>query len=249
MTQTWLELLFAHWPVPAAKIRPHLPSPLQLDLHEGVAYVGVVPFRMSNVRLRHTPSVLGLSWFLELNVRTYVTADGVPGVYFFSLDASNPIAVRIARSWYQLPYFDAEMSLKYGPLISNSLTSRRSDQSEWVHYSSRRVNCLGASVAFQATYKPIAAVEQAKPDSLEAFLTERYCLYVADRSGVLCRGDIHHQPWPLQLAEAEIQINTMGQPYGFDLSSEKPLLHYSSRLQTLEWPIQPTADNPQRRNT
>src|ERR1700723_2444942 len=102
MTQTWLELLFAHWTLPAEQIRSQIPSALDLDLHEGCAYVGVVPFRMSNVRLRATPAVAGLSEFLELNVRTYVTVGGVAGVYFFSLDAANLIAVNIARAWYQL---------------------------------------------------------------------------------------------------------------------------------------------------
>jgi uncharacterized protein len=254
MTQTWLELLFAHWTVPADQIRSRLPSTLELDLHEGSAYIGVVPFRMSNVRLRGTPAVGGLSEFLELNVRTYVTAGGVCGVYFFSLDASNPIAVRIARAWYRLPYFDARMSLDFGPDASRDLgldfgpgdshdlsldKGKRDDDSQWIHYTSERVGSQNKHLEFRASYRPTAKIELAKKGSLEAFLTERYCLYVLNKKGVLCRGEIHHKPWPLQVAEARIEANTMGQPYGFDLSSANPLLHYSSRLETIEWPIQP----------
>jgi uncharacterized protein len=248
MTQTWLELLFAHWTVPVEQLRSRIPSALELDLYEGTAYVGVVPFRMSNVRLRGTPAVYGLSEFLELNVRTYVTAGGVAGVYFFSLDASNPIAVRVARAWYQLPYYDASMSLEFAggngqDAIQNKGTNKRSrdDDAQWVHYASHRVDSQNNDVGFRASYRPIAKIELAKKGALEAFLTERYCLYVLNKQGTLCRGDIHHKPWPLQLAEARIESNTMGKPYGFDLSGAHPLLHYSSRLETIEWPIQPVA--------
>jgi uncharacterized protein len=248
MTQTWLELLFAHWTVPVEQIRSLIPSALELDLHEGMAYVGVVPFCMSNVRLRGTPAVAGLSEFLELNVRTYVTASGVAGVYFFSLDASNPIAVRVARAWYQLPYYDASMSLNFDagngqgaiPIPRKGTRTRtRDDDSQWVHYSSQRLDSQNNDVGFSGSYRPVAKIELAKKGSLEAFLTERYCLYVLNKQGTLCRGEIHHKPWPLQLAEARIESNTMGKPYGFDLSGANPLLHYSSRLETIEWPIQP----------
>src|SRR5437764_14098290 len=107
MTQTWHELLFAHWPIAPEKIRPLIPSVFTLDTFEGEAWVGVVPFRMSNVRPRWVPPMPGLSAFPELNVRTYVTIHGIPGVYFFSLDAGNPIAVAAARTVFHLPYFKA----------------------------------------------------------------------------------------------------------------------------------------------
>ncbi len=239
MTQTWSQLLFAHWTVPADLMRSLVPADLELDLFEGQAYIGVVPFKMSDVRLRGTPAIPGLSTFLELNVRTYVTVDGVAGVFFFSLDASNPIAVRIARAWYHLPYFDADMSLVSTMAEEQSdLVADGHDNSGWVHYVSKRFHAPSA-VNFCARYRPIAEVQLAKKGSLESFLTDRYCLYVQNRQGVVCRGEIHHEPWPLQLAEAEIDINTMVQPYGFDLSSAKPLLHFSSRLTTIEWPIGP----------
>src|SRR5579883_2963608 len=109
MTQIWHELLFAHWPLAPASLRPLIPSLLDLDTFEGEAWLGVVPFRMSHVRPRGIPPIEGLSSFPELNVRTYVSARGLPGVYFFSLDAGNPVAVAIARSLFHLPYFNARM--------------------------------------------------------------------------------------------------------------------------------------------
>ncbi len=242
MSQTWLELLFAHWKVPVEHLQKQLPASLELDLYEGCAYLGVVPFRMSDVKLRGTPSVPGLSEFLELNVRTYVTVGGVPGVYFFSLDASNAIAVRIARAWYHLPYYDAKMALDFHSTEAGSGIpdgKKRTSESEWVLYSSTRSGAANNEAIFEAIYRPQAAIEYAKPGSLEAFLTERYCLYVGNRQGRMCRGEIHHKPWPLQLAEARISKNTMGQRHGFDLSSEEPILHYSSRIDTIEWPIKP----------
>jgi uncharacterized protein YqjF (DUF2071 family) len=111
MAQIWHDLLFAHWPVPQAVLRPRIPAQLAVDTFDGQGWLGVVPFRMSGVRLRGTPRVPWLSAFPELNVRTYVVADGKPGVWFFSLDAGNAIAVAIARAWFHLPYFRARMSM------------------------------------------------------------------------------------------------------------------------------------------
>src|SRR6266568_4326072 len=124
MAQRWHDLLFAHWPVPAAELQHHIPTPLTIDTFNGQAWLAVVPFRMSGVRLRGTPAVPWLSAFPELNVRTYVKCEGRPGVWFFSLDAGNPLAVAIARAWFHLPYFRARM--------------RCSNRDGWIEYDSQR---------------------------------------------------------------------------------------------------------------
>jgi uncharacterized protein len=222
MRQNWHELLFAHWPCAPQTIRPLLPACLELDLFEREAWVGVVPFHMSGVRPRGVPSTPGLSAFPELNVRTYVVKRGIPGVYFFSLDAGNPIAVTLARSLFHLPYFNARMS-------SRTL-------GEIVHYASQRVHRDAPSAEFRGRYRPIAPVVESRPGSLEAWLTERYALYTTAGSQ-LYRGDIHHAPWPLQLAEMELERNTMTLAHGFHLPEIAPLLHYAHRQDVLIWPL------------
>jgi uncharacterized protein len=221
MAQVWHDLLFAHWRVPVEALRPHIPSRLSIDTFDGDAWIGAVPFRMSDVRLRGTPSIPWLSAFPELNVRTYVTADEKPGVWFFSLDAGNPIAVRIARAWFHLPYFRARMSC---------------DQVEGrIHYRSERTHRGTSRGVLEGKYRPIGDVFSAKRGSLEHFLTERYCLYAADAAGHVIRGEIHHPPWPLQSAEAEFSQNTMTDAAGVSLPAERPLLHFAKRLDVVVW--------------
>src|SRR5450755_4087700 len=154
MKQTWHDLLFAHWPVPLATLRPLIPALLEIDQFDGQSWVGVVPFRMSGIRRRGIPAVPGLSSFPELNVRTYVTHGEKPGVYFFSLDAANLPAVWAARKFFHLPYFHAEMSCR----------NRLGD----VLYSSRRIE---SSAEFRASYRPTANAQLHEKGSLENWLT------------------------------------------------------------------------------
>jgi uncharacterized protein YqjF (DUF2071 family) len=227
MTQVWHDLLFAHWPVPLAALRPLIPAALEVDTFDGQAWLGVVPFGMDRVYPRRAFPVPWLSRFLELNVRTYVRVADRPGVYFFSLDAANPVAVQVARRWFQLPYYHAQMQLQRG---------RRAQLS----YHSYRIHPGAVPAEFKGQYQPVGAVFTARPGSLEAWLTERYCLYTVNRHGQVFRGEIHHAPWPLQNAAAEIAINTMVLPHGLRLPDEgrRPtLLQYAQRLETLEWPI------------
>jgi uncharacterized protein len=221
MTQTWHELLFAHWPVTPDALRPLIPPALPLDTYDGQAWVGIVPFRMSNVRPRAVPPVPGLSAFPELNVRTYVTVNGRPGVYFFSLDAGNPIAVVLARKLFHLPYFNAMMHCQ------------RIDDT--THYSSRRAHRGAPPAELVATYRPIAPVFYAQPGSLEYWFTERYCLYTVDGHERVYRCDIHHVPWPLQVAELETTCNTMALSQGIRLPDIPPLLHYANKQEVLVW--------------
>jgi uncharacterized protein YqjF (DUF2071 family) len=218
MGQTWEELLFAHWRVPADVVRAHVPPGLEVDEHDGSAWLGITPFRLTGLRARGLLPLPGVSSFLELNVRTYVTRDERPGIWFFSLDASSRLAVAAARRGYKLPYFQARMSA--------------TKRGEWVEYECARVAEAGR--VFSGRYRPEGAVFTAEPGSLEWFLVERYCLYTTDR-GRLARADIHHELWPLQPAEAEIELASISP---LDLHGE-PLVHFSRRQDVVIWPLEP----------
>lgn len=219
MTQTWHDLLFAHWPIDVRQLREKVPSALELDLFDGAAWIGVVPFRMTNVAPRGIPSLPWVSEFPELNVRTYVHVEDRPGVYFFSLDAGNMLAVQTARALLNLPYYPASMTVK--------------SQAGCVEYHSHRNGSPDA--ALSATYRPTAAPVQPTPDSLEYFLTERYCLYNVHHNGTPYRLEIHHPSWRLQSAEAEFFRNTMAAAAGITLPDMKPLLHFSRRQDAVAW--------------
>ena len=223
MTQTWYKLLFAHWPVAPDTLRPLIPAALALDTYDGQAWLGVVPFGMTRVYPRGAFPVPWLSRFLEMNVRTYVTLAGKPGVWFFSLDADNSAAAAIARHFFRLPYFHARMRL--------------AERDGWIHYASYRIHPGAPPAEFSGRYRPSGPVYASQPGSLEAWLTERYCLYSVGRRGEVYRGEIHHARWPLQPAAAEITANTMALPLGLHLPDAAPLLHYAHWLQTWEWPI------------
>ncbi len=220
MGQTWEDLLFAHWRVPADALEPQLPEGLELETFDGSAWLGVTPFRISGLRLRGMLPLPGISSFLELNVRTYVRAQDKPGIWFLSLDASSALAVEAARRLYRLPYFHARMS-----------AARRG---EWIEFECARADEPGR--AFSGRYRPVGEVREPRPGSLEAFLCERYCLYVVDGRGRLSRAEIHHTPWPLQDAEVELELNTMAP---LELPAEAPLSHFSRRQDVVIWPLVP----------
>jgi uncharacterized protein YqjF (DUF2071 family) len=219
MTQSWHDLLFAHWPLDPDVLRARLPPGLPPDVFEGRAWIGVIPFHMTNVGPRGAPSLPGLSAFAELNVRTYVTLDDKPGVYFFSLDAASTLAVIGARTMFRLPYYRAEMVVHTGTR----------------HVVYRSVRRSAAPARFAATYEPMGPVSQARPGTLEHFLTERYCLYTTTLNGEPRRLDIHHPQWPLQPAKAQIAVNTMATAAGITLPPSAPLLHFSKRMDVLTW--------------
>ncbi|MFL5944988.1 MAG: YqjF family protein [Gaiellaceae bacterium] len=216
MGQTWDDLLFAHYRVPLQQLRPLVPDGLELQEHAGTGWVGVTPFVVTGLRARGLLPLPFASSFRELNVRTYVTRDEKPGIWFFSLDASSQLAVEAARRLYRLPYFRADIAVR-----------RRG--AELVYDCSR-----DGGKAFSATYGPDGAVFTAEPGSLEHFLTERYCLY-AEHEGELHRAEIHHRPWPLQPARARIDLNTMPP---LKVADDDPLLHYSARQDVVIWPLE-----------
>jgi uncharacterized protein YqjF (DUF2071 family) len=222
MGQTWDDLLFAHWRVPLEAVRAHVPVGLEVEQRDGSAWIGLTPFRLTGLRLRGTLPLPGISSFLELNVRTYVrAADGKPGIWFFSLDASSRAAVELARRTYKLPYFHAR--------ISAALRGR------WIDYECARLDERGR--VFSGRYRPEGEVFNAEAGSLEWFLAERYCLYTTDERGVLQRAEIHHAPWPLQRAEAEIELTTISP---IELAGQ-PLCHFSRRQDVVIWPLEPVA--------
>ena len=225
MTQQWHDLLFAHWPISVEEMHRAVPEQLPLDTFDGQAWLGVVPFRMAGVRPRLVPPVPGLSTFPELNVRTYVTLNERPGVYFFSLEAANAFAVSVARRFFRLPYFKAAMSLQYS-------------DGGWIDYHSQRTHKGAPPAIFEGRYRPTGDVYLSQPGTLENWLTERYALYTTDKDGHPYGADIHHVQWPLQSAEANIKINSM--PAAHDLSLPafvEPLLHFARRLDVIVWPL------------
>jgi uncharacterized protein YqjF (DUF2071 family) len=213
-------LLFAHWPVKKELLQPLVPAGLEIEEFEGTSWVGVVPFRMSGVMLRPFPDMPGVSAFPEINLRLYVTREDKPGVWFLSLDAYNRFAVWTARRFFHLPYFHARMSCER--------EGRR------VRYVSERTE-NPKPVRFRASYGPVGAPYETAPGTLEHFLTERYCLYAGGSRGRLWRAEVHHRPWPLQPAEADIEVNELGAPHGFELSGAPTLLHFAKRLDVVVW--------------
>lgn len=211
MRMTWSELLFAHWAVEPDVVASRLPAGVTLDTRSGKAWIGVVPFLMSNIAPRCCPPIPGLSRFLELNVRTYVTVDGKPGVWFFSLDAESKVAVRVARATFNLPYMDAKMSI-----------NRHDDGT--VDYRSHRTHRDEPAADYDASYSAAGEFREAEPGSLEHWLTARYCVYSANRRGRIYRGEIDHPPWSLAPATYTERTNTMGDGFGFRLEGQPHLL-------------------------
>lgn len=220
MTQTWHDLLFAHWPVDARELRARVPSSFELDRFDDAAWLAIVPFRMANVAPRGVPSLPWISEFPELNVRTYVRVDERPGIYFFSLDAGSALAVWAARRFLNLPYYAATMQVT-AHAQNIAYQSRRSQDSSLARLS--------------ADYRPVGEPFHAAPGSLEYFLTERYCLYNVTHRGAPYRLDIHHPPWLLQHADGELMQNTMAEAAGLVLPDVEPLLHFARRQDMVAW--------------
>lgn len=221
MTQSWHDLLFAHWPVDKRRLREKVPPGLELELFDNQAWVGIVPFRMTNVAPRGVPALPWVSAFNELNVRTYVRMHGKPGVYFFSLDADNSLAVATARRLFHLPYYSASMEVRR--------------ENGWIRYRSRRNGREADEAVWDAQYRAAGPVHDAVPGTLEYFLTERYCLYTVDEAFRAYRVDIHHLPWPLQTADATITANTMAEAAGLELPALPPILHMAARQDIVAW--------------
>lgn len=223
MHQSWGSLLFMHWPVPEELLCPLVPDPLTIETFDGSAWIGVTPFTMWGVRPAFLPPLPVLSNSHELNVRTYVHLDGVPGVWFLSLDANNPVAVLGARLIFHLPYFSAQMSLEPGRVV---------------RFASRRTHRRAPPAGFTAAWEAGQALPPSEPGSLEFFLIERYCLYSADHAGRLYRARIFHRPWPLRKAHLLSCHSTMIESHGLPSPGGNPLLHQQAEpLHVRVWPL------------
>lgn len=223
MYQRWAKLLFLHWEVEAEELAPRLPPGLTLDTFEGKAYVGLVPFTMAGVRPLWFPRFRPVTDFHETNVRTYVHREGAdPGVWFFSLDAANSLAVRVARAMWRLPYHRSRMVMR--------------EEGDWVDYSLERLWPPPVPARLRVRYRGIGPVQPAQPGTLEHFLAERYLLY-AHREGRLYRGQVHHPPYPLQRAEAEGLEESLLSAAGIHRPGSVPLAHYAAELSVRIYPL------------
>lgn len=224
LTQWWRDLLFAHWPVNPTAIAHLIPPALELDLIDGMAWVAIVPFRMTGIRARFTPPLPGLSQFPELNLRTYVRPRQGrvkdPGVYFWTLEASNPIAVLAARRLFHLPYRHARMQCV--------------QRDGWIEYASHRTHSGEPPADFIARYRPTVP---AKSSALLQWLTERYCLYTTNAASQLYQGQIHHRQWTLYEAEAIFNANTLAGASSIALSGMAPLLHFCREIEVAIWAL------------
>jgi len=186
MHQRWESLLFLHWHWDAAEIQRTLPPGLFVDTFQGDAWLAIVPFYMRGIRPRLCPAVPGISDFLEVNVRTYVhDHQGRPGVWFYSLDCNQPLAVWTARTFFHLPYQHARMKAE----ISDGC----------IDYHCKR---RGEPAASHFRYRIAAESQAAEPGSLAFFLAERYLLFSWTPRGIRC-GQVNHLPYPL--AEASLE--------------------------------------------
>jgi uncharacterized protein YqjF (DUF2071 family) len=227
--QSWHDLLFAHWPVPASLVQPLVPPAVQIQERDGTSWISLVPFHMSDVMVRCVPAIPGLSRFPELNLRLYVEYQGRPGIWFISLDAGNVLAVWTARSLLHLPYFHASMQVGR-------------ERQRILYRSCRRGQ---HAVVLQGSYEPNGSVFEARKGSLDYFLAERYALFTEGPAGEILSIDIHHRPWPLQPAVADLEVNTVLTGQGVPVSGPPALVQFSRRQDVIVWPLRPAVPLPQ----
>jgi uncharacterized protein len=214
MRQTWVDLSFLHWAIEPSIVRTLVPAGLHLDLHDGMAWIGLVPFLITDLTLPKAPAVPWLSTFPETNVRTYVVdQEGRRGVWFFSLDAARLLAVVGARASYALPYFWAKMSVK-----------REGDKIRYE--SARHVGNCRCNV--EVEIGPLVP----EPSGLEVFLTARFRLF-AERGKWLLKADIEHQPWKLQQAKAMKCEESLIVAAGLPVMTTAPLVHFGGRVDVM----------------
>ncbi|MDQ3806217.1 MAG: DUF2071 domain-containing protein [Acidobacteriota bacterium] len=224
MYQSWGDLLFMHWRVEADALRRLIPGRLEIDTFGGEAWVGVTPFTLWGVRPVLMPALPWVSEFHEINVRTYVHLDGVPGVWFFSLDANSAVAVAGARALFRLPYFAAEISRERSGDTTVFMSSREGESSPPAYFS--------------ATWKTGEELPEAAPGSLDFFLVERYCLYTSDGGGPIYRARIHHRPWPLREVRVETYRSRMVEAAGLGAPAGEALLHHGGPVDVEVWPLE-----------
>jgi uncharacterized protein len=210
----WHDLLFAHWPVPVEAFRGVIPASVPINTFDGSAWLGIVPFRMSRVRPFGLPLPRDAFAYAEINVRTYVTVDGKPGVWFLSLDGAHRLAAFAARVGFGVPYRNAHV--------------RAVAEGDGIAFESRHGTARPA--LFRGRYRPTSEARTARAGTFDDFVTNRLSLYAPRRGGGVQRVDVEHEPWPLQDAEAEIQLDTMAASHGISLPDVEPRLLFARRL-------------------
>jgi uncharacterized protein len=233
LKQHWADLLFVHWAVDAAALRSRLPAGLELDTFDGRAYIGIVPFTVTGARPTGLPPLPFVSNFHEVNLRTYVHRAGRdPGVWFFALDASNPIVVQTARMLFKLPYRHAEIEMVAEDPGESPAAS--ADRRRWIHFTSRRVP--GNRPDLDVRYGPAGAPRPASPGTLEHFLVERYILYT-ESERTLYRARVHHEPYPVQAAVVPSLREELLPTIGLARPERPPLAHYASEVHVDVFPL------------
>lgn len=217
----WRHVLFANWPVDPSVVRAHVPDALTVDTHGGDAWLSVVPMTNADVRPTWAPAGWGVR-LPELNLRTYVTHDGEPGVYFFSLDVQGVLSVLGARLFHHLPYFYARISLAVA--------------GDRVRFESDRRHPGARPVRFAGSYGPVGDELRVDPGSRADFLTERYRYYTESPRGALRYARIEHEPWPLYRATADVAENTLFAADGFARPETEPVFYYSPGVTTTATP-------------
>lgn len=217
----WRHVLFANWPVEPAVVADRLPAPLSVDTHGGRAWLSVVPFTNVDVRPTWWPAGWGLP-LPELNLRTYVTHHGDPGVFFYSLDAEGVLGVLGGRWLHRLPYYYARIDLDE--------TGGR------IRFRSRRHHPGAPPLRFRGSYAPAGEAFEAEPGSLEAFLTERYRYYTVSDAGAVRCADVEHEPWPLFQADVDLLQNGLFAANGYEAPAADPVHLYSPVVETLASP-------------
>ena len=208
----WRHLLFENWPVDPEVMEAHLPAGLEPDTYDGAAWLSVVPFTNVAVRPKGLPRRVGIR-LPELNLRTYVTRDGVPSVYFFSLDAQGVVSVLGARLFQHLPYYYARISL--------AIADGRVD------FRSRRLHPGDRPAHYEARYWPTGEPFAAPTDPFGEFLVERYRFYTQAPDGSIRYSDVDHEPWTLYPAAADVETNTLLEANGFAEPDAEPVYYYS----------------------
>jgi hypothetical protein len=221
MKQTWRNVLFLHWPIPPEYLRPLVPSALQIDIYQGQAWLGIIVFELEGIYPRGLSRLSFTPPFPEINVRTYVTYKGEPGIYFLSIDVHNWASLQIAKRWYHLPYHPSKVSLK--------------KKGKSLHFEARRKN--KPLYYIKGSYTPSDELIDIRINQLDYWLTERYRLYSSNRFSNIYTAKIDHPPWSLQKASVTLDQNTLFTPFEFNLAEDTPIAHYSDGMQTNFWNI------------
>ena len=220
------DLLYIHWPVPVERLRPLVPTELEIETYEGQAWLTMIPFQMTQLHLRGLPPIPGLSTVPQVELRTYVRMKEQSGVTFLSLDANHPLITWVAGNIFQLPYLNAKVEL----------TKRKNS----IYFQCRRpASDTTPAAEFVGSYWPVGRPSQAKPGSLEYFLVERYVLFVKGLGNLIYWGAVHHLPWKIQSVEVEIETNTIPAAAGIELPETNPLLYYAAGRNVITWPVLP----------